>query len=201
MSTQKLSYIVCFFFICYIHTLIAGCKKEYSFEGDPRQDSTILPDSTITEDSTKAPGISFPTCKNCNSTDTSSTFKWSFQIGSSFLCGNVTNAVLSPDGNGMTFFGPSTCSEDSGLIITAYFRNQSLNQDQSNITADRAALEYYDNTTLSDILQSKRPNIFSLTIDSYIRQTGITTGTFGGWVVDKNGDVIKVDAGRFKIKF
>lgn len=99
------------------------------------------------------------------------------------------------------FFGPSVCSADSGLIITAYFNNPALNKDQSNITADQATLQYYDNTTGSDVLLSMRPNIFSLTIDNYIRSTGITIGSFGGSVVDKNGNIIKVDAGRFNIKF
>ena len=175
--------------------LYISCEKEYSYEGGPLQDSTIIPDST------KPIGITFPKCTGCNSTDPLATLQWSFKIGSSFLCGNLTRGVLSPDGDGMTFFGPSTCSRDTGLIITAVFDTKLLNKDQSNLTASRASLEYYDNTTMSDILQSKRPNIFSLTIDNYNRQTGIATGTFNGSVLDSDGNIVKVDAGRFNVKF
>ncbi|MCW3109735.1 MAG: hypothetical protein JWQ09_4241 [Segetibacter sp.] len=200
MSKQYFTYIVCFFIILSIFTQIAACEKEYSFEGGLRQDSTLLNDSTR-QDSSIIPVITFPVCKDCNTTDTSSAFRWSFKVGSSLLCGNITRAVLSPDSNAMTFFGPSTCSADTGLIITAYFNNEVLNNDQSNVTADYTTLEYYDNTTMLDILQSKQPNIFSLTFDSYKQQTGIATGRFSGSVVDKNSNVIKVEAGRFKIKF
>ncbi len=178
--------------------LIGGCAKEYSNEGGPEQDSTMPGDIIVRQDSAS---ITLSDCKGCNSTDTSSGFRWSFKAGITFLCGTVTKAVLSPDSNGMTFFGPSACSLHSGLIITAFFSNQTLNKDQSGIAADRASLEYYDNTTNSDVLQSKQPNIFSLTIDSYIRQTGISTGTFSGSVLYKNGKIIKVDSGRFRIKF
>jgi hypothetical protein len=72
---------------------------------------------------------------------------------------------------------------------------------QSNITASRASLEYYDNTTMSDILQSKRPNIFSLTIDNYSHETGVAIGTFSGSVLDRSGNIIKVKNGRFNVKF
>ena len=202
--SQKLPYIIGFFLVLYILALTGGCKKEYSYEGRPMQypiqlpDSTVTGDSTVIEDSTSI--ITFPKCIGCYA-DTLSALTWSFKVGSSLLCGNVTNGVVSPDGGGMTFFGPSSCSRDSGLIITAFFSDQTLKKDQSNITASRASLEYYDNTTMSDILYSKRPNIFSLTIDNYIRETGVATGTFNGSVLDMNGNTIKVKDGRFKVKF
>jgi hypothetical protein len=193
--SQKPSYIIYFFFSLYLLTLTGGCEKEYSYEGGPVQDSTII------QDSIKPVSITFPNCTSCNNTDPSATLKWSFEIGNSFLCGNITKGVLSPDHDGMTFFGPSACSYDTGLIITAMFNSKMLNEDQSNLTASSASLEYYDNTATSDILQSKRPNIFSLTIDNYTRQTGIATGTFNGSVLDRNGNIVKVDAGRFSVKF
>lgn len=201
MSCLKPSYFICFFSFLYILAVIGACKKEYSYEGGPRQDSTRLSDLTPIQDSTETAGITFSNCVSCNSIDASSGYIWSFKVGGSLLCGSVTKAVLSPGRDAMTFFGPSACSEDSGLIITAYFNNQVLNKDQSNITTSRAALQYYDNTAMSDILLSRQPIIFSLTIDSYIRQTEIAIGTFSGSVVDRNGNIIKVDAGRFKIIF
>src|SRR5258706_3842643 len=145
--TQKLPYIICFISVLYILAFTGGCKKEYSYEGGPIQgpiqfpDSTVTGDSTIIEDSTSI--ITFPKCSGCN-TEALSTLTWSFKVGSSLLCGNVTRGVVSPDGGGMTFFGPSSCSRDSGLIITAFFNDQTLRKDQSNITASRASLEYYD---------------------------------------------------------
>lgn len=198
---QKLPNIISLFFVLYILTVTFGCTKEYSYEGGPILDSTFIHDSTIIQDSTKPSDITFLGCTGCSDICTSATLKWSFKIASSYFCGNITRGVLSPDGDGMTFFGPSACSNDSGLIITAFFNNTLLNKDQSNLTASHASLEYYDNITMLDMLYSKRPNIFTLKINSYIRQTGVATGTFNGVVLDKYGNIVKVDAGKFTVKF
>ncbi len=197
---KKLLYNLLFFFALYAILFALGCKKEYSYEGGAIQNYPILPDSTIAGDTTQIINT-IPNCDGCNSIDEAVDLKWSFKVGNSSLCGNVTRGVLSPDGDGMTFFGPSTCSRDSGLIITAFFSGQVLNHDQNNLTASRASLEYYDNITMSDVLHSKRPNIFSLTIDNYVHQTGVVTGTFYGSVLDKNGKIIKVESGKFSARF
>lgn len=121
------------------------------------------------------------------------------QINNAALCGHVTRVVISPDHKGMTFFGPSLCSADSGLIITAFFDKEVLGTDQNNLPADRVSLQYYDNTTNIDVMVSKQPNVFSLTITSFKVQAYMT-GTFGGWVVDKNGALVKVEYGKFSVK-
>jgi hypothetical protein len=198
---QKPPYIICFFFILYILTLTEGCEKEYSYEGGPIPDSTTIRDSTVIQDSTKPIDITFPYCNGCNNIAPSDTLIWSFKVGSSLLCGNIIKGVLSPGGDGITFSGPSTCNDNTSLTITALFYNTKLNKDQSNLTASQASLEYYDNITMDDILQSKRSNFFSLTIDNYVLQTGVASGTFNGSVFDKNGNIIKVDAGKFSVKF
>jgi hypothetical protein len=197
MGKQSVICVLCLILILINFT---NCAKEYSFEGGATPPIPSQPDTSGGQDSSTTPGITLPTCRGCELTDTSSSGKWSFKIGGSSLCGFITNAVASPDKTAMTFFGPSACSVDSGLIITAYFNTPVLSNNQTNLTAASAALEYYDNTTLSDVFKSKPPNILSVTINSYDHQTGITDGTFAGSVVNKNGATIKVDAGKFKIK-
>jgi hypothetical protein len=189
------------FFLILLVFAVHGCKKEYSYEG-----GTLIQDSTITDpiilpDSANADNtIAFPRCEGCSNLHTTSSLFWSFKLRGADVCGIITNTVVSPEGTAMTFFGPSVCSVDSGLIITATF-DQALKQASANLGASRASLEYYDNVTGIDILQSKQPNVFSLTIDQYTAQTGIATGRFSGTVVAKNGELVKVDDGKFKIRF
>lgn len=199
MINRNLTYILCFIFILYLLSPIGGCKKEYSYEGgNVPSDTSIIRDTIVIKDT--ATSVVFPACISCNSIDTFSASIWSLKVAGVVLCGKVTRAVVSPDSSGMTFFGPSICSVDSGLIITAFFFDGSLSKDQSNLIAERASLEYYDNTTSSDVLVSKKPNNFSVTIISYNPQRGMT-GTFNGWVVDKKGNVVEVDDGKFGINF
>lgn len=191
--------MICIVCLILILTNFTHCAKEYSFEGGGTPNIPSVTDTTSTRGSANTGGIILPTCKGCEITDTSSV-KWSFKIGNSLLCGFVTNAVPSPDKTAMTFFGPSACSLDSGLIITAYFDYEVMNRDQKNLTAGFTAMEYYDNTTGLDVMKSKAPNVLSLTMNIYNRQTGIAMGTFSGWVIDKNGARVKIDDGKFKIK-
>lgn len=198
MPARTIPSIVSVFFFIYYFTVIIGCKKEYSYESSTDADLTTPDDSAVIPNSTKA--VVFPRCASCNGTDTSS-MKWSFKVDSSLLCGNVTKAVLSSTGDAITIFGPSTCSGDTGLILTAFFPRKTFKRDQTNITADRASLEYYDNTTMADLLQSKSSHVFNLTIESYSQQARRITGIFNGFVVDKNARVIKVEIGKFNVRF
>lgn len=178
-----------------------GCKKEYSYEGSTPTDTTVIPDLTNNFDSAQNNAFFFPQCPSCKSTNTVADFQWAFTINGSYLCGIITRGILSAAGDAMTFFGPSTCSEDTGIVITAFFSTQPLNSDKRSLVADRAAFQYYDNTSQSDILHSKQPNPFVLTITDYNRSTGMATGTFNGSVLAKNGDIIKVEKGSFKVRF
>lgn len=189
------------FLMLYSFMVTGGCKKEYSYEGGPVPDSISVVDSGLVNDSANTATPSFYQCGGCNSLNPSADLYWNFKVGSVTLCGGITNTVVSPDDNAFTFFGPSACSVDSGLIITASFDNHKLTGDLANLVAARSSLEYYDNIDQSDVLHSKQPNIFSLTIDKYDTQTGIATGTFKGVVLAKNGALVKVESGSFRIKF
>ena len=188
--------------VLYLAGFAVGCAKEYSYEGGPPPDTAAVPDPIGLPDTTGTlPPPPVAGCNSCAITDTSSASKWRFEVDGRQVCGFVTRAVLSPDADAMTFFGPSSCSRDSGLIITAYFQNQSLKEDQTNLTATQAELEYYDNTTLTDFLQSRSTHPFTVTIYQYSSQTGQATGHFSGRVVDKAGNPVEVTSGSFIIQF
>ncbi len=201
MKTIKPYFVIgLFIWFCFITCGISSCKKEYSFEGNAvNSDTTRLQDTSIVRD-TSISAIQFATCKGCNTIDTASGSHWSFQVGEVKLCGGVTRAVISPDSLGMTFFGPSLCSIDSGLIITVFFLENTFNKNQINIIASRASLQYYDNITPSDVMVSKRPNVFNLTILNFTPAVGFS-GVFNGWVIDRLGKLVKVDNGKFIIRF
>lgn len=170
--------------------------KEYSYEGGPAIDTIPIP----THDTTMKPGNSFPFCQGCTSINTPMTLFWSFRYDTSLLCGSVTNSVITPERNGFTFFGPSTCSLDTGLVMTVFLDPDALDMDKLNITTNNVALQYYDNTTFSDIFISNR-HLISFTIDSYIHNSGITKGTFEGLVKRKDSTLIAITDGKFTIQF
>ncbi len=173
-----------------------GCTKEYSYEGGPAIDTIPIP----AHDTTVKPVYSFPFCPGCSSINTTKALFWSFRYDTSLLCGSVTNSVITPERNGFTFFGPSTCSSDTGLVMTVFLDPVALDMDKLNITCTNVALEYYDNTTLSDILISNR-HLISFTIDSYVHNTGIAKGTFEGYVKIKDSTLTKINDGKFTIQF
>ena len=173
-----------------------GCTKEYSYEGGPAIDTIPVP---ILDTAIK-PGTNFPFCPGCRSINTSTSLFWSFKYDTSLLCGSITNSVITPERSGFTFFGPSTCSSDTGLVMTVFLNTDSLNRDKFHITSNNASLEYYDNTVSSDILISNHHSI-SFTIDSYVHNTGIATGTFNGLVKTKDSTLIAIKDGKFTIQF
>ena len=120
----------------------------------------------------------------------------------SFLfCGGVVNAIITPDRKAFTFFGPSTCSSDSGLIMTVYSLNTSLDKDKTDITTERVLFEYYDNIAPSDMFLSKPIPGFTFTIEKYDHQSAIATGRFSGTVYTKKDEPVYIKDGKFKIKF
>jgi hypothetical protein len=196
MTYKKLSFIIALFLgltLVLLHS--AGCVKEYSLEGGVGQDSVI------SQDSANRTAVLIPSCRACSYTADLSISTWSFQNGSSLQCGTITGAVINPERNALTFFGPSSCSEDTGLIITAYFSTQALDEDKRNTPADRVSFEYYDKVTPSDVLKSWLPHKFFLTVESYTHQTGIASGNFNGYAFTEKGDSTLVQSGRFKIRF
>lgn len=198
MCRNKFLYFSSFLLIIYFSLIEVGCKKEYSYEGGPLPDSLPIADTVMVKDSSQINLL--PVCNGCTNLNISASV-WSFKIGAITLCGDVTRGVLSPDKDAFTFFGPSLCSIDTGLIITAFFPTQIFNKDLTNITSQRAALEYYDNKTMTDILQSNKSYIFTVIVNNFNNQTKIANGVFTGWVIHKNGTIIKIDDGKFNVVF
>lgn len=184
----------CIIFILYLGlAAFSGCIKEYSFEGEPTNNTIPIDDTTF------RPPISFPFCAGCHSQDFILT-GWNFKYDTSLLCGSVTNAVITPERNGFTFFGPSACSADTGLVMTVFLNSDALNKDKSNITTNNVIFQYYDNTTFLDIFISSRLSV-SFTIDTYEHATGIAKGRFTGNVKTKDSTTAAIMDGKFAIKF
>ncbi len=193
---RKLVYAAGIIFIFLIQFYgLTGCEKEYSYEGGTVADTIITP----ANDTIIKPAAGLPFCAGCVDNNPTGLF-WNFRYDSLLLCGSVTNAVITPSRDGFTFFGPSTCSIDTGLIITVFLDSDSLNRDRNNITTNHAALEYYDNTTSDDIFVSRRPSIL-FTIETYRHATGIAKGTFKGNVTLKDGTQKAIFSGQFAIQF
>lgn len=196
---RPILYIGCIVFIlCTGITGLPGCAKEYSYEGGPAPDTTVvsLPPDTII----KQP-IIFPFCAQCNNTDVLLPSTWNFGYDTALICGNITDAILAPDRIGFTFFGPSSCSIDSGLVMTVYLNAGLPDADIANIVSNQVIFEYYDNVTQKDIFSTAELGTFSLTIESYVYTTGIAKGSFSGYVPAKNGDIVQIKNGRFQVKF
>jgi len=198
MNTKKLYYFLALFFILPIFLVQnTGCYKDYSIEGvdttrNVRDSASGGPVSVVKE---------FPACSLCNIENNLSVGQWNFKAGNSFLCGSTTNSgfIGGYSRTDFTIFGPSACSVDTGLVIGAYLPIP-LDRDRFNLTTDRAAFYYYDNHAPKDILINLPPEPFSVTIQSYIYATGITTGTFTGIAYKTNGDTVIITDGKFKVK-
>ncbi|MEO8712127.1 MAG: hypothetical protein ABI405_08405 [Parafilimonas sp.] len=178
----------------------SGCTKEYSFEGAP---TDTIPADTITTDTTDTviykQVITFPQCGFCNVSDAIDTGQWSFKTSDSYLCGSFTNSGFF-NGNSktaFTFFGPSACSVDTGIVVSVYLPVP-LDQDRYNLSTKQTAFYYYDHNSPTDILASHPPTVFSVTVQSFIYATNIATGTFSGTVFTATGDSVYISNGRFK---
>lgn len=202
MKFSKSYYFISLFFV--LPPLVlqnVSCAKEYSNEG---WDTTIVtnlplihPDSTIsTQDTIKV----FSSCAKC---DTSAELKvgdWNFKTGNSYTCGSVTNSGFFSGNTQMdiTLFGPSACSSDTGIVVSAFF-SVPLNQDRYNLTTSQIEFYYYDNRAPKDIFSSQPEKVFSVTLESFIYSTRIATGKFSGTVFKANGDTAYIRDGRFKV--
>lgn len=197
---RYLLYIICIVFIVGSGVLfISGCAKEYSYEGELPPD--IISDSIPLPDVVSDSSVYFPICSQCKENNELLPAMWNFKFDSSFLCGNITRAIKSPDGKGFTFFGPSKCSLDTGIVMTIFLDDQSLDTDLQNVILKEVIFEYYDNKTQRDIFISDKRGLFSLTIQTYEIATSVMTGTFGGYVSTKDHSLAEIREGKFSIKF
>ncbi|MEP7228736.1 MAG: hypothetical protein ABI691_00710 [Ginsengibacter sp.] len=170
-----------------------GCQKEYSCESC---DSTIILIDSLILPPPPLVIYDFPQCDLCKPGDGITLSHWNFKSGNSFFCGLIGDAGLSPDKTAFTFFGPSACSIDTGLVMTIYLPI-AFDTDKYNVTTTKIAFFYYDHFGPRDIFLSLPEKLFTVNIVSYIKSTGIVTGTFRGIVFKPNGDTTFVDQGNF----
>lgn len=177
--------------------LAAGaCKKEYSYEAGnlPVQPPPPPPPPP-------PPAAKYPFCADCAGRDEYVMGRWSFKIDTTLFCGVVTDAVTSPEREGFTFFGPSQCSGDTGLIMTIFLPGQPLNIDRAGITTQRAALQYYDKTTFIDVFSARTSTGITFFLESYNHAAKTARGKFMGYVYTKTNQLELVKDGKFVITF
>ena len=173
-----------------------GCEKEYSYEGGVFIDSIPAgPTDTLI-----SPPETLPVCDECASNPETDSTYWNLVFDNKILCGAVTRAIATSDKTGFTFFGPSKCSLDTGLVMSVALGTDSLTKNLTNVISNNVALEYYDNTTQTNFFQSMRQSI-TFTIDTYNHATRIAVGSFKGLVVLKDNSVGEVVDGNFVIRF
>lgn len=202
MNVSKLYYLIAVFFVLPILIFEnTGCAKEYSNEGGDTALAPIppvlLPDSTSsTQDTVKV----FSSCDRCDTAAELTVGNWNFRTGNSYACGGVTNSgFFSGDTQkDITLFGPSACSNDTGIVVSAFF-SVPLDRDRYNLTTSQIEFYYYDNNAPKDIFSSQPEKIFSVTLDSFIYSTRIATGKFSGTVFKANGDTAYIRDGNFKV--
>ncbi len=198
MKTSKQFFIILLFALPVFFFQSTGCEKEYSFEG--------IDTATVIHDSIASPPVAmqqqtFPLCALCHYSDQVDLGTWDFKTGNSYLCGSFTNSgfIGGDSKTDFTFFGPSACSVDTGIVVSVYLAVP-LNQDRFNLTTNEAAFYYYDNNAPQDIFITQPTSAFTVKVESFIYATGVATGTFSGTVFKANGDTAFITEGRFKAK-
>jgi len=194
---RGLLHIACLLFVSGLQLItFSGCIKEYSYEKPPVDSLPIdsIPDDTIAHTPT------FSHCVACDGKDDFILNTWNFKVDTSFLCGNITRALRSPDRKGLTFFGPSACSLDTGLIMTVYLYDP-LVADATNITAGYTVFQYYNNVGTQDIFDSFQLVPFTLIIDTYDSATAIAKGRFYGYVDTDRHGAAQIRDGKYAIHF
>lgn len=196
--TIKQLHSISFSFLVALVAFIHGCTKEYSREGldttTPVID-TVPPQQPPPPDTTSS--ITF--CTACAGRDKFEENWWSFKAGNSFYCGMMDTAIVTPERNGFTFFGPSACSSDTSMVITVYPENYILNKDQQGLQIQKVSLRFTKFGAPKYLLATEPGTPFSLTIDSYDHQSKMTIGTFSGYAYQPDGTTLLV-SGKFKVK-
>lgn len=193
-GTYRLSCLAAFLFAAVL--LWASCKKDYSYEGG---NPPVVPPPPVPVPA--PPGVAkYPYCASCAGKDGMVMGRWSFKVDTTLFCGRITDAVVSPEKTGFTFFGPSECSEDTGLIMTA-FLPVPLTVNRTNVVTQRAALQYYDRTTFIDVFAARTASGMTLNLDSYEHTARTASGRFSGYVYTKGGELVQVKEGKFVITF
>lgn len=166
------------------------CTKEYSVEG--------LNVPPILIDTIKPPVTAY-VCPYCPGNETFIENKWSLRDDTLLRCGIVDTAIVNPQRTGFTFYGPSACSADTGIVMTIIL-DTVLNRDLADIRSRYAAFYYYDNVGQTYIYMSTQQNPFTVIIDSYDHQTRLASGTFSGLAFRTTVGGTFIKSGKFKTK-
>lgn len=177
------------FILFFSWQLYSSCAKEYSYERMP------LP-PTPPADTAQRLVVPCESCKDATIPDSA----WRFIAGNAVYCGVAKKAIIAPERTAFTFFGPSSCSSDSGFVASVFLENGILNSSQKNIPA-RLVCYYYDHVKPSYVFMSTQSHVVPLTITRYDHQAGIVEGTFGGVVLTEAGADIELKQGRFRARF
>lgn len=191
-----------FFLIAILLTLSwwssTGCSKEYSYEGGAISDSSNfapLPDTT------RRDSLQFLPCNLCVADSFGKTVDtWRIQLPHSKACGNFTRTVITPTRDAFTFFGPSACSADSGIILNSFWSPLVFDRDLKNVSTQRTAFYYYDRIGNTYVLERKTGQVMTIVIEEYSHSTGIAKGYSFGEAQTANGKLVRVSDIRFVIK-
>lgn len=181
---------ICYFLLLYI---LSSCTKEYSYEGGNTPPPILI-------DTTQPPVISQYVCASCIGKETYIENRWSMRDDTLLRCGIIDTAIVNPERTGFTFFGPSACSQDTGIVMTILLDTLHLNRDITNYTFNRSAFYYYDNIGQTYIYMSRGLNPFTVTLESYNHQTKMAHGNFNGYAYGTNGGGASIRSGKFKVK-
>ena len=179
----------------------ASCEKEYSYEGG---NTAILPvdslrDSIPVTDSLNHGLPEFSSCVYCINNNPLKESTWSFRIDTTVLCGSVDTAIVLGNRAAFTFFGPTSCVKDSGIIFTIYLSSYQLTRDTTNYVVPKVSFYYY-HTLAPFILMNQASEPFHFVIASYVHATRIAIGTFSGVAHRADGRAAIISDGKFNIK-
>jgi hypothetical protein len=167
--------------------VFVSCLKDYSYE---KKDVVATPVKS-------KPSIH--TCKACEGKDTQLLSRWSFFNDTTFYCGQIDTAIVL-DKSGFTIYGPSSCSQDSGLVILVRLGSTTLEHDIYNTTFPNTSFYYYDRIGSTHVFITTYGTTFDFTIESYIQQTKIATGYFNGFAYRPDGTLASIQSGKFKVR-
>jgi hypothetical protein len=195
------THIAGFNILFFVASFFVSCAKEYSRES---ADAIIPPviDTLPQGPPQQGPptAINFYSCVACAGHDIFEENKWSFKVGNSLQCGTMDTALSTPERNAFTFFGPSSCSSDTSMVITVFLQNNVLDKNLQGLAIPNVDFRYTKFGAPKYLLLSRQPSPFTLTIDSYDHQTKMTIGRFYGYAYAGDGSLIEVQEGKFKVK-
>lgn len=168
-----------------------SCTKEYSYEASPLTTTTGTTITTIIQ-----PFL----CPACIGNETFRENKWSFRDNGLLRCGEIDTAIANPSRTGFTFYGPSACSKDTGIIMTILLDTLHLNRDISNVTYSRSAFYYYDNVGNTYIYTNRQQSPFTVTIENYTHADRMITGSFLGFGYRATVGSSSISSGKFKVR-